>query len=281
MTESPNPVHMASGPETRWTTVNFGEAIQGVQTPLSWSVWNQGMETATRRAFGELGLYKRSEVPVPESADLRMSGIFFGRAAGNIGTFRRIGDRMPGSSGDILEDKVFGNPVGNPAAGRQRKPPGIYARYPLILAEVHPRAGVALARALPPMLEEYRAWWRGATLDARPATWSPGSGCSPRAPGASRRSTSTHAVVSMLSPGMLEGLTKIAEEATGDASLGHDAGHRLRRHGGDRRSSPTSGPPRRGSSTSPRSSAATASTAPTRAGSTRPAGARTRLRSNR
>ena len=36
--EPPNPVHMVSAPTARWSTVNFGEAIQGVQTPLSWSI---------------------------------------------------------------------------------------------------------------------------------------------------------------------------------------------------------------------------------------------------
>ena len=62
MTEAANPVHMVSGPGARWTTVNFGEAIGGVQTPMSWSVWDYGMEKATRRAFGAMGLFTHDEV---------------------------------------------------------------------------------------------------------------------------------------------------------------------------------------------------------------------------
>src|SRR5436305_170774 len=100
--EPANPVHMESGPETRWTTVNFAEAIQGVQKPLSWAMWSLSMETSVRRAFGGLGVLARAEVPVPSSADQRLSGIFYGRAAGNINMFRTLGDRMPGSSGDLI-----------------------------------------------------------------------------------------------------------------------------------------------------------------------------------
>ena len=67
-TEAPNPVHMATGPEISWTTANFAEAIQGVQTPLSWGVWNYGMEVACRRAFGAMGILARSEVPADPTA---------------------------------------------------------------------------------------------------------------------------------------------------------------------------------------------------------------------
>ena len=62
--EPANPVHMTSG-SARWTTVNFSEALPGVQTPLSWGVWNYGMEIAIRRAYGELGVLSRAEVPAP------------------------------------------------------------------------------------------------------------------------------------------------------------------------------------------------------------------------
>src|ERR1700704_1803483 len=106
--EPANPVHMDTGPETRWTTVNFAEAIQGVQKPLGWAMWSLSMETSVRMAFGGLGVLPSSEVQPPDSSDKRISGIFYGRAAGNIDVFRSLGDRMPGSSGDILEEKLFG-----------------------------------------------------------------------------------------------------------------------------------------------------------------------------
>src|SRR5690348_9434001 len=95
--ESTNPVHMTTSDGVRWTTVNFAEAIQGVQTPLGWGFWSYAMETSVRRTFGDMGVLARSEVPIPPSADDRISGIFYGRAAGNVTVFRVLGDRMPGS----------------------------------------------------------------------------------------------------------------------------------------------------------------------------------------
>jgi hypothetical protein len=129
MTEAPNPVNMATRPETRWTTVNFGEAIQGVQTPLSWGVWNYGMEHACRRAFVAMGVFARREGPPPPSADERMSGVFLGRAAGNIEVLRRIGDGMPGSSGDVIEEKLLGQVPSEPTP----TPRDYYLTYPRVL----------------------------------------------------------------------------------------------------------------------------------------------------
>ena len=71
--EPANPVHMSSGPSTRWTTVNFAEAIQGVQKPLGWAMWSLSMETPVRRAFGALGVLARREVRRRERRR-RMSG---------------------------------------------------------------------------------------------------------------------------------------------------------------------------------------------------------------
>ena len=214
-TEAPNPVHMASGPETNWTTVNFGEAIQGVQTPLSWSMWNFGMEIGCRRAFGAMGVFSVKEVPVPEAADERMSGIFFGRAAGNVNVFHLIGDRMPGTSGNVIEEKLFGEPV-DPSA---RKPPEMYATYPRVLAKL-PRAAWRSGRELPGILEDYRGWWRRSVFDSPPSDL-------PAAQALIRESAERfadvgvpHTVVSMIGPQMLETLSDLAEQATGDRSLG-------------------------------------------------------------
>src|ERR1700739_1156999 len=88
MAEQANPVHMISGPRTRWTTVNFAEAIQGVQTPLSWGIWNYGMEHACRRAFHAMGVLSAHDSVPPERVDDRFSGMFNGRAAGNINFLR-------------------------------------------------------------------------------------------------------------------------------------------------------------------------------------------------
>jgi phosphohistidine swiveling domain-containing protein len=214
-TEPVNPVHMHSGPATRWTTVNFAEAIQGVQTPLSWTVWEYGMETACRRAFGELGVLAKREVPIPPSPDDRMSGIFYGRACGNVAFFRIVGDRMPGSSGDVIEEKLFGKVATEPS----RIPPASYRRYPIVMARA-PRAIWGAPRRLRPELEEMRTWWRQNTLDAPPNDL---AGAQRLIRDAAERFADVgveHTIVSILGPQLLDVLSDLAEQATGDRSLG-------------------------------------------------------------
>ena len=213
--EPPNPVHMASGPSTRWTTVNFGEAINGVQTPLSWGVWNYGMETACRRAFGAMGVLSPAEVETPERADDRMSGIFFGRAAGNVGFFRMLGDRMPGSSADVLEEKLFGRVSGVKSWGE----PGGITRAAIVAGKL-PVAAFRSPRALPGLLEGQRVWWRQNTLDHPPTTLEAAQRLVQDGAERFARVGVEHTIVSMLGPQLLEALTALAEEATGDAALG-------------------------------------------------------------
>jgi pyruvate,water dikinase len=205
---------MATRPETRWCTVNFAEAIQGVQTPLSWGVWNYGMEVACRSAFGTMGVFSRSEVPTPEASDERMSGIFYGRAAGNVDFFHRIGHTMPGTSGDILEEKLFGS-----ATGDSGSPLRFKLRYPRVLAKL-PVAAWRAPRILPGMLEEYRVWWRGAVLDNPPTDLETSQRLIQESAERFAKVGNPHTIVSLLGPQLLEGLADFAKEATGDASLG-------------------------------------------------------------
>src|SRR5437764_13875723 len=93
-----DPLHMASGPDTPWTTTNVGEAMPGVQTPLGWTFWRDACERAVRMNFWRLGALRRSELGLPEAVDDRFSAVFFGRSAGNVRMFRYVGDRMPWTS---------------------------------------------------------------------------------------------------------------------------------------------------------------------------------------
>jgi pyruvate,water dikinase len=212
--EPANPVHMTSG-SARWTTVNFSEALPGVQTPLSWGVWNYGMEIAIRRAYGELGVLSRAEVPVPSRIDDRVSGIFYGRAAGNVGFFRLIGDRLPGSSGDVIEEKLFGSLAGTPT----RPPRSVMLRYPVILAKM-PRALWRHTRELPGMLEQYRAWWREATIDRPPQDLAATQRLIRDSADRFAAIGVHHTIVTILGPQLLQGLADLAEAATGDRALG-------------------------------------------------------------
>jgi pyruvate,water dikinase len=154
---------MCSAADTRWTTVNFAEAIQGVQTPLGWTFWSYCMETSVRRSFAALGTIPAAEVPVPDDSDGRLSGIFFGRAAGNINTFRRIGDAIPGFSGDAIELQLFGE-IGVPGTPPR---PGAWKRYPIVAIKM-PLVVIRSPKQIPRLLKEYRAWWGPSVIDHPP-----------------------------------------------------------------------------------------------------------------
>jgi pyruvate,water dikinase len=217
--EPANPVHMSTGPSTRWTTVNFAEAIQGVQKPLGWAMWSLSMETSVRMAFGELGVLASSEVPPPESSDRRMSGIFYGRAAGNIDVFRLIGDRMPGSSGDIIEEKLFGKEPD--PDGQGRKPLGAYRRYPIVAVKM-PRAAFAAPRKLPSMRAEYRDWWQRRVLDAPPTDLPGAQALYKDAADHFIRVGVLHTTATLLASALLDALGDLAEQATGGRALAMD-----------------------------------------------------------
>jgi pyruvate,water dikinase len=217
--ELPNPVHMETGADVRWTTVNFAEAIQGVQKPLGWSMWSLSMETSVRKAFGALGVLSRAEVPVPASADERISGIFYGRAAGNIDVFRRLGDRMPGSSGDVIEEKLFGKEPDPDAS--TRKPLHAYRCYPIVAAKM-PRAAFAAPRALPGMRAEYREWWQRRVLDEPPATLTEAQALYREAAQRFIDVGVWHATTSLLASALLDALGDLAEQAMGNRALAMD-----------------------------------------------------------
>src|SRR5882757_912005 len=89
-------VHLVSAPRTRWSTSNFGEAIQGVQTPLEWTFWHHLIEGSARRGFARLGILPRSRTGMPEDPNEFLCGVFYGRVAGNVTVWRGIGDALPG-----------------------------------------------------------------------------------------------------------------------------------------------------------------------------------------
>ena len=90
-----DPLHDRSGPDTFWTTVNAAEALPGVSTPLNWSWFGDAVERAFRWTFVDMGVLHPAATVVPASVDDRMWGCFYGRAAANLDTFRRLGDLTP------------------------------------------------------------------------------------------------------------------------------------------------------------------------------------------
>jgi pyruvate,water dikinase len=214
--EQPNPVHSPTGSGTRWTRVNFAEAIQGVQTPLGWTFWSYAMEASVVRTFFDMGTLRRPRLPA-QLADDGFAGSFYGRAAGNVDVFHYVGDRMPGSSGDIVVEKLLGKVAEVPS----RRPRSAYARYPIVAVKL-PRASMRAARVLPAKQAEVGDWWRRAVLDEPPSEIETAQALMAEA---ARRFIDVgvhHATVSMLGNGLLDQLGELSERATGDPSLAMD-----------------------------------------------------------
>lgn len=151
-----DPTHQQSGPGTFWTTVNAAEALPGVSTPLNWTFFGEPVERAFRGTFADMGVIREAEVCVAPSVDDRLWGMFYGRAAANLDTFRRLADLTPGTSGDALEEQIFGT-VRAGVTGRPSK-----RRYP-VAAFKFPRSAVAVPKVLARHRADIERFWQAST----------------------------------------------------------------------------------------------------------------------
>ncbi len=102
-------------PGSRWTRVNIGEAIPGVPTPLSWSLWRPAMELAFWWSQEQLGIVGRRDARPP------VTGIALGRPVVSVDvTVAQVG-RMPGYDPDAFAEQYFGLP---PSGAATTAPPG-------------------------------------------------------------------------------------------------------------------------------------------------------------
>jgi pyruvate,water dikinase len=201
-----DPLHQDSGPDTRWTTVNTAEALPGVPTPLGWTLWNHPLERAMRGAFCDIGCLAPSAVRVAARVDDRYSAIFFGRFTANIDQMRAMGDLMPGTSADALEQQLLGGVgVGAKSAPTMR-------RYPVVAAKMPVRA-LRIPKLLAARRAEIDAWWR--------ATVAPGAIPDGRAARARFQAAiqhyetvmRPHSIATMLAQALYDQLSKLAEAA--------------------------------------------------------------------
>jgi phosphohistidine swiveling domain-containing protein len=214
--EAPNPVHARTRPDTRWTRVNFAEAIQGVQTPMGWTFWSYAMEASVVRTFFDMGTLRGPRLP-QGLADDGFAASFYGQAAGNVDVFHYVGDRMPGSSGDIVVEKLLGKVAESPS----KRPRSAFARFPIVAVKL-PRAAMRAARMLPEKQAAAGDWWRQAVLDAPPTDLPSAQSLLAEA---ARRFIDVgvhHATVSMLGNGLLDQLAELSTAATGSPSLAMD-----------------------------------------------------------
>ncbi|HEV7863143.1 MAG TPA: PEP-utilizing enzyme [Acidimicrobiia bacterium] len=152
-----DPLHDRSGPDTFWTTVNAAEALPGVSTPLNWSWFGDAVERAFRRTFVDMGVLHPAAVIVSASVDDRLWGVFYGRAAANLDTFRRLADLTPGTSGDALEQQIFGTVRARTQSRPSRR------RYPYVATRM-PRAALSLPKVLAAQRASADAFWKASVL---------------------------------------------------------------------------------------------------------------------
>ncbi len=153
LADQDNPVHGVSAPDAFWSSSNIGEAMPGVMTPLSWSIWSTPAECSMREPFVSMGVLPRKERGVPADPTERTVNIFFGRVAGRVDFLTRMGDSLPGTTGARLAERIYGIVPPNYRPHRRRR------RYPLIAVR-STTAFLTLPRKLRANQRETDRWWR-------------------------------------------------------------------------------------------------------------------------
>jgi len=107
-TEEWDNLHGPSRPEVHWSTDNVGEAVPGVMSPLGASVWDVIAERTTRGSFVAIGAFPRREGRVPARLEDRVVRAFCGRMTLQVEIMTRLGDRLPGTSGQEVAASLLG-----------------------------------------------------------------------------------------------------------------------------------------------------------------------------
>lgn len=151
-------LHQVSSAGVTWSRVNMAESVVGVQTPLSWTLWDQGGEMGFRIGYHELGLLPRAALEIPESVDDQFTAIFYGQGACNIDTFVKALAAMPGAAG--AEEGFFTTRSGDGARfGVRWRPYAVRAWFPMV--------AIALPTRLARLRASSRAFWHEATVPGR------------------------------------------------------------------------------------------------------------------
>lgn len=139
-------------PTKFYTTSNIGEAAPGVLTPLTWSVWGPAAEIAARYGFIKLGALESSKSGEPADPHERFIQIAYGRALISASAFYEMGERIPGTSGELIVSSFLGEvPAG-------MRPQPTRRRYPYAVLTM-PRAFAETRKLLMAEHAEVSVWW--------------------------------------------------------------------------------------------------------------------------
>lgn len=148
-----DPTHRPSSGRASWTTGNVGEAIPGVQTPLSYTFWVDAFERTVRGSYSELGVLSRAEGRrVPQTIEETSLGIFYGRTALNVNLILEVGAGMPGVTARDVARNVLG------AEDLAYIPPNRPRRYPVVAVKL-PWLTLRLASRMTGLGDQVRQRW--------------------------------------------------------------------------------------------------------------------------
>jgi pyruvate,water dikinase len=151
--ESWDVLHEDIGPTALWTRANIAEACPGVPTPLTWSWFGPGSDIGVSSAWVRMGVLPAHRSKRQAVVGDRMLAIYAGHAVLNLGVLREIGDSIPGSSGNRVEEQLFSTEAVTEPVRPHR------GRYPLVMAKLLP-AVIDARRQLLREQPRSRAWWR-------------------------------------------------------------------------------------------------------------------------
>jgi phosphohistidine swiveling domain-containing protein len=147
------PLHVPGDAVTHWSTVNAGEALPGVATPLSASLWARYTDLAARESTFSIGVFSRRERHQPPLGPDWMFTMFYGRLTMRMEWLATIGNRMPGTTGEESVAGILGEPPSTMRFASTRR------RYPMIACRL-PYAALVYPRRVRRLAPVVKAWWR-------------------------------------------------------------------------------------------------------------------------
>ena len=152
MAPGANPLHRPSPPGVRWTTTNFGEALTGVPTPLSWSFWEEATNRGAWYAYGETGLFSKQELAQFKRDGVVAGTVAYGHYCGNLDLMSAAVARTPGQDPVSFERDFFGVEVDD------RTPKRTWRRAHVVVTK-GAIASARITRLVTERAEATGAWW--------------------------------------------------------------------------------------------------------------------------
>lgn len=146
-------LHADPGRGILWSRVNVGEAIPGTVRPLTADFHRDSIEVSPQYMFQRMGVLPRGPIHRPSTADEAPARFLCGRMAVNVDYMRDVADRIPGTSGAVLEEATLGRARPDVPSRPDR------SRYGIILLRM---IGIVftLPRELHALHAQTHPWWR-------------------------------------------------------------------------------------------------------------------------